>query len=68
MIRLTDLLKEIVEENKPILTKRSSGGKTLILVPGSGVYQVGGKVRDELLGLSSKDIDYAVEALSRNIS
>ena len=36
MIRLTDLLKEIVEENKPILTKRSSGGKTLILVPGSG--------------------------------
>lgn len=29
-----------------------------------GVYEVGGKVRDELLGLSSKDIDYAVEALS----
>jgi len=36
MIRLISLLKEVAEENKPILTKRSSGGKTLILVPGSG--------------------------------
>jgi tRNA nucleotidyltransferase (CCA-adding enzyme) len=28
------------------------------------VYQVGGSVRDEILGLHSKDIDYAVEASS----
>jgi len=36
MIKLVDLLKEVVEENKSILTKRSSGGKTLILIPGAG--------------------------------
>ena len=29
-----------------------------------GVYEVGGRVRDELLGLPNKDIDYAVEAKS----
>lgn len=29
-------------------------------------YQVGGSVRDEILGLKSKDIDYAVEAPSFN--
>lgn len=28
------------------------------------IYQVGGSVRDELLGIKSKDIDYAVEAPS----
>src|SRR3990167_2493624 len=28
------------------------------------IYQVGGSVRDSLLGLKSKDIDYAVEASS----
>lgn len=30
----------------------------------TGVFEVGGHVRDQLLGLESKDIDYAVEATS----
>ena len=37
MIRLYDILKEITEENKNILTRRSEGGTgTLILIPGAG--------------------------------
>jgi len=31
------------------------------------IYQVGGSVRDELLGIKSKDIDYAVEAESYEV-
>lgn len=30
-------------------------------------YEVGGKIRDELLGLTNKDVDY-VAAYSRNLS
>jgi hypothetical protein len=36
MIKLINILKEVIDKSKPILTKRSSGGKTLILIPGSG--------------------------------
>jgi pimeloyl-ACP methyl ester carboxylesterase len=37
MIKLLDILKEITEKNtERLLTKHSDGGKTLILIPGSG--------------------------------
>jgi hypothetical protein len=37
MIKLVDLLREITQEDtKRLLTKQSNGGKTLILIPGSG--------------------------------
>jgi len=38
MIRLIDLLKEVTTKISPVklLTKQSSGGKTLILIPGAG--------------------------------
>ena len=56
MIKLIDLLKEIQKENKSILTHHGSkGGKTLILIPGSG-------------GDGGGDFEILVSALSKSFS
>lgn len=44
--------------------KRGPRGGTFYVPKGSKVYRVGGTVRDELLGMKPKDIDYAVDSPS----
>jgi hypothetical protein len=56
MIKLIDLLKEISQKDtQRLLTKQSDGGKTLILIPGSG-------------GNAADDFSSLIKNLSKNFS
>ena len=56
MIKLLDLLKEIAQKDtQHLLTKQSSGGKTLILIPGSG-------------GNAADDFSSLIKTLSKSFS